>query len=253
MNFLVLAVVLFSQYVNVYTPHEPWMVESGAVVVPRSLEMEVAYRSTDRGAFLSTPFLSELAFSPDGYNEAAIQLPWVRVASDTATHYYLGNTGIYYKRRILASIKWGYVSARATADFPTSRDTFGIEDSLGGNRSFYGADLSYTYELALRPKESDFLGRMPVVASLSLGDRFLCRNHDAKDWEADFGSNLYWGASLEILPTDYGMVGAALAGTSQGVNFSPYLGFRWFWWEVGAAYHLGRSAERLDLRVKLYL
>ena len=250
MTFL-LVTLLFAQYADVYVPHKPLDVESGALLVTGSFKLDVVYRSSSVNPDFSSPVVSSLAHSLDGYNEIGIGLPWLRVAGDSANHVFLGNMEVYYKRRILGSLRWGYLAAKLEARLPTSPDTLGVSDSLGGRSSHYSLALAYTYELPLLAQYNDLFGRLPLVATLVLEDRFL--NWDHNTGSAEFGTSLGWGAALEILPLDYAFIGASITGGNDEVGFGPYLGFRWHWFDLGAAWRLSDGSDRFDFHLRLNL
>lgn len=246
---LLLALLMVGQFVEVYTPHEPLDVEPGSIVGTASSRLWVSYRAQSGESDVFAPVVSSFAYSPDGFNEFGIYLPWLAVAADTAGHVYFGNLGLHYKRHILGSLKWGYLAARLDATFPTSRDTLGIRESLGGKRSSYGLGLSYGYELPLLGEYHDLFARLPLVGTIDVHDVLLKRDHERKTWE--FSSVFSWGAALEILPLDYAFVGFAVHG-DEDVSLAPYVGFRWYWFDLGAAYRIGNQ-NRLDLHLKIYL
>jgi hypothetical protein len=250
MTFL-LVTLLFAQYADVYVPHKPLDVESGALLVTGSFKLDVVYRSSSVNPDFSSPVLSSLTHSPDGYNEIGIGLPWLRVAGDSANHVFIGNMEAYYKRRILGSLRWGYLAAKLEARLPTSPDTLGIRDSLGGRSSHYSLVLAYTYELSLLAQYNDLFGRLPLVATVALEDWFLDWDHDAG--QGKFGTSFGWGAALEVLPLDYAFIGASITGGNDDFSFGPYLGFRWRWFDLGAAWRMSDGSDRLDFHLRLYL
>jgi len=250
MTFL-LVTLLFAQYADVYVPHKPLDVESGALVGTGSFQLDVMYRSGIGNSEFSSPVMSCFATSPDGYNEFGIGLPWLRVAGDSANHVFIGNMGLHYKRRILGSLRWGYLAAKLTARLPTSPDTLGVRDSLGGRSSHYSLALAYTYELPLLGRYHTLFGRLPLVGTLVLEDRFL--NWDHNTGSAEFGSSFGWGAALEVLPLDYAFIGVSITGGNDEVGFGPYLGLRWYWLDLGAAWRLSDGSDRFDFHLRLYL
>jgi len=248
--FVVLA---FGQFADVYLPHKPLDVESGALVGTLSSELRLAYRVQSPSPDFSSPVTTSFLHSPDGYNEVGVNLPWLRVwdAADTAYHIYIGNLGLRYRRRILGSLRWGYLAAKVSAQLPTSPDTLGIRDSLGGKRSTYGLGLAYTYELPLLPRYHEVFARLPLVFSVALEDDVLYRDHDAKRWESGLGSSFTWGAAVEILPLDYVFAGLAVCG-GDGTSLAPYVGVRGLWIDLAAAWHTG-AENRLDVHLRMYL
>jgi hypothetical protein len=250
MTFL-LVTLLFAQYADVYVPHKPLDVESGALLVTGSFQLDVMYRSGIGNSEFSSPVTSCLAVSPDGYNEFGMGLPWFRVAADSANHVFLGNMEVYYKRRILGSLRWGYLAAKLAARLPTSPDTLGVRDSLGGRSSHYSLALAYTYELPLLAQYNDLFGRLPLVGTVALEDRFLDWDHAAG--QGEFGTAFGWGAALEILPLDYAFIGVSVTGGNDEVGFGPYLGFRWYWFDLGAAWRMSGDSDRFDFHLRLDL
>jgi len=248
---LLILTLLFAQYADVYVPHEPLDVESGALLVTGSFKLDVVYRSSSGNPDFSSPVVSSLAHSLDGYNEIGIGLPWFRVAGDSANHVFIGNIEAYYKRRILGSLRWGYLAAKLETRLPTSPDTLGVRDSLGGRSSHYSFALAYTYELPLLAQYNDLFGRLPLVGTVALEDRFLNWDHAAG--EGKFGTSFGWGAALEVLPLDYAFIGASISGGNDEVSFGPHLGFRWHWLDLGAAWRLSEGSDRFDFHLRLYL
>lgn len=250
MTFL-LVTLLFTQYTDVYVPHEPLDVESGALLVTGVFQLDVSYRLGIDNPRFSSPVMSRFSLSPDGYNEIGIGLPWLMVAGDSANHVFLGNIEAYYKRRILGSLRWGYLAAKLTARLPTSPDTLGVSDSLGGSSSHYSLALAYAYELPLLREYHDLFGRLPLVATVTLEDWFLDWDHDAG--QGKFGTSFGWGAALEILPLDYAFIGVSITGGNDDVSFGPYLGFRWYWFDLGAAWRMSDGSDRFDFHLRLDL
>jgi|GEM_PF-1976169 len=269
MGFLILT-LLFGQYAGVYVPHSPLHVEQGTVITTGSADIEVTYR-TPTDTLIGAPVISSFGFSFDGYNEIGTSLPWLRVSryvdSTSWLPVYLGNLGVYYKRNIFGSLKFGYLAGKVFAEFPTSLDTFGIRNRLGGRRSLFGIGFSYTYELPILAEYHDLFGRLPVVSSVSVEDAFLSRVASTdtlgdvveRQWLTDFAAGFGWGISAEILPLDYLYIGAALQGGAsldpevpEGLNVTPYLGLRMYWWEVAASYRLGAQG-RFELTGRIYL
>ncbi|MBD3286973.1 hypothetical protein GF359_10000 [candidate division WOR-3 bacterium] len=269
MGFAILS-LLFGQYAGVYVPHSPLHVEQGTVITTGSADIEFTYR-TPTDTFIGVPVISCFGFSFDGYNEIGTTLPWLRLSKELDTTsrlpVYLGNLGLYYKRNIIGSHKYGYLAGKVFAEFPTSLDTYGIKDSLGGARSLYGIGFSYTFEFPILPEYHDLFGRLPVIGSISLEDAFLSRvtskdtvnDTEEKQWVADFPSGFGWGISAEILPLDYLYVGAAIQGGAnldpeypEGINFTPYIGLRMYWWEIAASYRMGEE-NRIELSGRIYL
>lgn len=248
---LLILTLLFAQYADVYVPHKSPDVESGALIGTACSELAVVYRSSSGNPDFSSPVVSSLAHSPDGYNEIGIGLPWLRVAGDSANHVFLGNMEAYYKRRILGSLRWGYLAAKLEARLPTSPDTLGVRDSLGGRSSHYSLALAYAYELPLLSEYNDLFGRFPLVGTVTLEDRFLDWDHAAG--EGKFGTSFGWGAALEILPLDYVFIGVSVTGGNDDVSFGPYLGFRWHWLDLGAAWRLSDGSDRFDFHLRFYL
>jgi hypothetical protein len=249
MTFL-LATLLFAQYADVYTPHKPLYIESGALVSTHSAEIGVLYAPPEEEDKLSSPVMSRVATSPDGYNELGVNLPWVKVVTDTATKVFLGNMKVYYKRRILASLDWGYLAAKLEAQLPTSPEALHVRNRLGGDHSYYSLILAYTYELPLLRDYHNLFGNLPLVGTVALADRFLDWNHETG--EGEFGTALGWGLGLDILPLDYAFLGASIQGGDDGFSFGPHLGFRWYWFDAGVAWRMGDS-DRFDFHLRLYL
>jgi hypothetical protein len=250
MTFLLVA-SLFAQYVDAYAPHKSLYVESGTLVSTHSAEIGLAYAPSEEADELSSPVMSRFAFSPDGYNELGIELPWVKVVTDTATNVFLGNMKLSYKRRILASLDWGYLAAKLEAGLPTSPDEMQVRGRLGGNHSHYSLTLAYTYELPLLEEYHDFFGNLPLVGTAALADRFLDWNHETG--EGEFGTALGWGLGLDILPVDYAFLGASIQGGDDGFGFGPHLGFRWYWFDAGVAWRMGGDSDRFDFHLRFYL
>ncbi|MBN2380199.1 hypothetical protein JXM67_10420 [candidate division WOR-3 bacterium] len=250
--------LLFGQYAGVYVPHSPLHVEQGSVISSTSADLELTYRTATNTVF-GSPAMSGFGFSPDGYNEIGMNLPWLKVAADTSWPVYVGNLGVYYKRYIMGSLRYGYLAARAFADVSTARDTFGVKDSLG-RRTLYGLGFSYTYELPLLKEYHDLFGKLPVVGSVSVEDAFLTRDHQDKEWLTDFGSGFGWGVSLEMLPLDYVFVGAAVKGeygldpgVPEGTYLIPYIGLYWYWCDLGVSYRMGEGENRIEFGLRIFL
>lgn len=248
---LLIITLLFGQYTDVYLPHQPPGVESGVLGVAFGFDLELAYQRWNVNDSLTHWIASQLAFSPDGFNEVAVDLPWFGVLTDSLNHIHIGNLGLHYKRRIFSSVRYGYLSAKLMARLPTAPDTLGTRDALGGRTSAYGLGVAYTYELPLLREYHDLFGVLPVVASVAVEDTFITRDHDNKNWAFDFAP-LIWGISVDILPIDYVFVGAAVQGSSGGVDLLPYLGVRYYWVDLVAAYRLG-SENRFETFLRLYL
>lgn len=250
MMFL-LVTLLFAQYADVYAPHKSLDIESGTLVSTHSSEIGLAYTPAEQGDKLSSPVMSRFAISPDGYNELGISLPWVKVVTDTATKVFLGNMKLYYKRRILASLNWGYLAAKLEAELPTSPEALQVRDRLGGDYSHYSLTLAYTYELPLLGEYHDFFGNLPLVGTVALEDHFLDWDHETG--EGEFGTALGWGASLDILPVGYAFLGASIKGGNEEFSFGPHLGFRWYWFDCGLAWRMGGESDRFDFHLRFYL
>ncbi len=244
--------VLVGQYTSAYSPQEALGIESGSVLTDGSFRLSLDYSGANGDGFLSVPVRSSLAFSPDGFNQAGIYLPWLRVTPDSTSKVFLGNLGLDYKRRILGSLDYGYLAAKLVARFTTSRDTLGIRDSLGGKNTSFGLGLAYTYEFQLLREFSKVFGMLPLVATVAVEDTFLTRDHELKEWNADFVRPLVWGACVDIVPLDYVFAGATLEGSSEGVSIIPHLGLRYYWIDLAAAYRLG-PVNRLEVYLRLYL
>lgn len=251
MSWLVI-LVLVGQYTSAYSPQEPLSIESGTVLTDGSFRLAASYRGVNPDDFLSTPLMSSLAFSPDGFNQAGIYLPWLWVTPDSTSRVFLGNMSLDYKRRIIGSLDYGYLAAKFMARVSTARDTLGIKDSLGGRSSNFGLGLAYTYEFQLLREFSKVFGMLPLVATVAVEDTFLTRDNEAKQWSADFARPLVWGASLDIVPLDYVFAGASLEGSIEGISIVPHLGLRYYWIDLAAAYRMG-STNRLEFYLRLYL
>ncbi len=243
----------FAQYSDVYVPQKPLDVESGTLVTASGAEMDFVYRSANGDSLFSSPFLTRLSFSPDGYNDFGVDLPLLWVLVNDTHKLFLGNMDVHYKRRIIGSIRYGYLSAKAMAEFQTSPDTLGIRNYLGGNRSSYGLGLAYTYELPLLNEYKDIIGNLPLVGTLALEDKFLYRDGDTREWGVDFGEGFAWGASVDILPLTFIFAGASVEGSSDGVTISPHLGVRWFWIDFAASYRIAPSSRSVNLGLRFFL
>lgn len=260
MSFVIL-ISLMTQYTDVYIPHKPLEIESGALISASTAEFDFHYRTGFGDSLFSIPALSKVLFSPDGYNELGLELPLLWVDIDTvhspffgdSTHsIFLGNIALQYKRRIIGSIRYGYLAAKARAEFLTAQNTLNIRERLNNNRTLYGLGLSYTYELPLLKEYDDLFGKLPLVASVVLEDNFLYRENDTKEWGTDFSQGFSWGVSLDILPLDYAFVGASVQGTWQDLSVTPHIGFRWYWIDLAAAYRIS-STPGLNLSLRFYL
>ncbi len=247
---MLLITLLFGQYNDVYVPHKSFDVESGALIGTASSEIALSIRSFSQSSDISSPVFMSFSHSFDGRNEIGLGLPWLKVVGDSANHIFIGNTEAYYKRRIIGSLRWGYLAAKLTAEIPTSPDTLDVGETLGGNYSHYTLALAYSYELPLLTKHHDFFGVLPLIGTVALEDRFLDWNHDSGSGE--FGASLGWSAALEILPVDYAFVGAFIKGGNDEVIYGPYLGFRWYWFDVGASWRMG-ATDRFDFHLRFYI
>jgi len=252
MSFI-FALVFLSQYTDVYVPQKPFYVESGCLGTVGIIETGITARFNQGNDKFSVPVLSSICSSFDGFNEFGLELPWVKAAkTDTSNRIAIGNLGITYKRRIIASQKYGYLAAGAKIELATSPDTFGIRDSLGGNKSRLGIGLSYTYEYPLIADYHTLFGRLPIQATITINNNFLSLDNDSKELEFNAAGNFAWGASAQIIPFDFAFAGASLIGNSRGIDFIPYAGISWFWFEAGVAYHtLGEN--RIDAFLRFYM
>lgn len=246
-------ITFFTQYADVYAPQKPLDVESGTLVSAGSAELDFVYRNANGDSIISSPFITRISFSPDGHNDFGADLPLIWVAVDSTHKLFLGNMDVHYKRRILGSTKYGYLSAKAAARLQTSPDTLSIRDFQSGKGTTFGLGLAYTYELPLLGEYKDIIGNLPLVSTVAVEDDFLYRDSETKEWGTDFTEGFTWGASVDILPLAFVFAGASLEGTSDGVTISPHLGVRWFWIDFAASYRIAPSRQSFNVSFRFFL
>ncbi len=252
---LLLLITFFTQYADVYAPQKPLDVESGTTVSAASAELDFVYRNANGDSTISSPFLTRISFSPDGYNDFGVNLPIMWVLVNDAHKIFIGNMDVHYKRRIIGSLPYGYLSAKANAHFLSSPpdDSLGIRDFLGEARSTYGLGLAYTYEMRLLKEYKDIIGNLPLVGTVAVEDNFLYRDGTTKEWGTDFASGFAWGASVDVLPLAFVFAGASVEGTSDGVTIAPHLGVRWFWIDLAASYRIAPSRQSFNVSFRFFL